>query len=198
MDEPSPRRDDRLRGLALVGAMLALMWVLEAIDAAGAHLDDDGIRPRTAAGLEGIVFGPFLHASFAHLLSNTIPFAILGAVIALNGLARVALVTLVVGLVSGAGTWLTAASGTDTIGASGLVFGFAAYLIARGLFSRRALHLAAGVVVLAVYGGSLAFSLIPTPGVSWQAHLFGALGGILAARTLDGVQRRRLAPAAGT
>ena len=198
MEERAPRRDDRLRGLALVVAMLALMWVLEVIDAAGAHLDDDGIRPRTTAGLEGIVFAPFLHASFTHLISNTIPFVVLGAVIALSGFARIALVTVVVGLVSGAGTWLTAASGTDTIGASGLVFGFATYLIVRGIFTRRALHLGAGLLVLVLYGGSLALSLVPTPGVSWQAHLFGAIGGVLAAWLLDRAARRqpRLEPAA--
>jgi membrane associated rhomboid family serine protease len=65
------------------------------------------------------------------------------------------------------------------------VFGFAAYLVARGLFSRRPLHLVAGVGVLAVYGATLAFSLMPHAGISWQGHLFGAVGGIVAARALD-------------
>jgi membrane associated rhomboid family serine protease len=76
-------------------------------------------------------------------------------------------------------------TGTNHIGASGLVFGYAGYLIARGFFSRNLLHLAAGVVVLALYGTTLLSGLAPTPGVSWQGHLFGAVGGVVAARVLD-------------
>jgi membrane associated rhomboid family serine protease len=189
------RSVDRTRGFVLVAVMIALMWVLEIADAAGAHLDGDGIRPRDPGALPGIALAPFLHAGWGHLIGNTIPFAILGAVIALGGLARVALVTVIVTLIGGLGTWLTAASGTVTIGASGLVFGFAAYLVVRGAFSRRPLHLIAGLFVLAVYGTTLAFSLIPHPGVSWQAHVFGALGGVVAARLLDRRTPRRLAPA---
>ena len=74
------------------------------------------------------------------------------------------------------------------------MFGFAAYLVARGAFSRRPLHLGVGLVVLAVYGSTLRFGLVPTPGVSWQGHLFGAIGGIVAARVLDAT--RQPSPAA--
>jgi membrane associated rhomboid family serine protease len=185
----APRRrtasDDRVRGLAFVGAMAAVMWVVEVIDAAGAHLDSNGIHPRDPGTLPDIAFAPFLHAGWGHLIGNTIPFLVLGAAIALGGLARVAAVTVIVVVVGGLGTWLFAGSNTNVIGASGVVFGFAAYLIARGAFSHRPLHLVAGLAVIAVYGATLAFSLVPHPGISWQGHLFGAIGGVVAARVLD-------------
>src|SRR5215210_9355290 len=185
----SPAREDRVRGLMLVAAMALLMWVVEVIDAAGAHLDANGIHPRDVGTLPDIAFAPFLHASWGHLLGNTVPFLVLGATIALGGLARTVAVVVIVALIGGLGTWLIGPAGTNHIGASGLVFGFAAYLLARGIFSRRPLHLAVGVAVLAVYGTTLAFSLVPHPGVSWQSHVFGAIGGIVAARMLDRRQR---------
>src|SRR5689334_10267800 len=89
--------DPRLSGLLLVGAMVAVMWVVEVINAVdGYSLDRFGIRPRATDGLDGIVFSPFLHGSWSHLIGNTVPFVVLGGLIALSGLARVALVTLIV------------------------------------------------------------------------------------------------------
>jgi len=114
---------------------------------------------------------------------------VLGAAIALGGLVRVATVTGIVALVGGLGTWLAAPSGTIVIGASGLVFGFATYLVARGAFSRRPLHLVGGLVVLVLYGSTLLFGLVPTPGVSWEGHLFGAIGGLVAARVVHRMVR---------
>jgi membrane associated rhomboid family serine protease len=175
-------RDDRSRALALVVVLAVVMWAVEVVDLLAGDLDSAGIRPRDADGLTGIVASPFLHGGFGHLLGNTVPFLILGAAIALGGLARVAIVTGIVALVGGLGTWLTAPEGTVHIGASGLVFGFAAYLIARGAFSRRPLHILGGLAVLAVYGTTLLVGLVPTPGVSWQGHFFGAVGGVVAAR----------------
>ena len=136
--------DDRVRGLVFVAAMAAVMWVVEVIDAAGAHLDANGIHPRDPGTLPDIAFAPFLHAGWGHLIGNTIPFLVLGAAIALSGLARVAAVTAIVAVIGGFGTWLIGPADTNHIGASGLVFGFAAYLVARGIFSRRPLHLARG------------------------------------------------------
>jgi membrane associated rhomboid family serine protease len=189
----SPEAQDRIRGLILVAAMVAVMWVVEAVDALGAHLDNDGIHPRDVNGLDGVVFAPFLHAGWAHLIGNTVPFLILGFTIALGGLARTAAVTVIVALTAGLGTWLIGPAHTNHIGASGVVFGFATYLVARGIFSRRPLHFAVGLVVLALYGTTLAFALVPTPGISWQGHLFGAIGGVLAARF---IHVRRTSPAA--
>jgi membrane associated rhomboid family serine protease len=175
---------ERERGLLFVAAMAAVMWVVEAIDAAGAHLDANGIVPRSSGGLDGVLWAPFLHGSWGHLIGNTIPFLVLGALIALSGLARVAAVTILVAVVGGLGVWLVAPSNTVHIGASGIVFGYAGYLVARGVFSRSALHLAVGALVVVIWGGTLVSGLVPQDGISWQGHLFGALGGILAARLL--------------
>jgi len=175
---------ERTGGFILVAAMAAVMWLVEVYDAVGGDPDSAGIRPRNPDGLVGVAASPFLHGSWGHLIGNTIPFLILGMIIAVGGLARVAAVTGIVALVGGLGTWLTAPSNTIVIGASGLIFGYATYLLARGVYTHRALHLVGGLVVLAVYGTTLLFSLVPTPGVSWQAHLFGGIGGVVAARVL--------------
>ena len=177
-------RDERAGALAVVVAMVMVMWFVEIADVLGADPDGLGIEPREVDGLPGIVLAPFLHAGFGHLLGNTVPFVVLGAVVALGGLLRVVAVTGIVVLVAGLGTWLAGQAGTVHLGASGVVFGYAAYLLVRGLYSRRALHLVVGFVVLAVYGTTLLFGFVPTPGVSWQGHLFGAIGGVLAARLL--------------
>jgi membrane associated rhomboid family serine protease len=195
--EPITRRSDRRQGLVLVAGLAAVMWVLEVIDQvfSGADLDQYGIRPHNAPdGLLGIISAPFLHAGFGHLVGNTVPFLLLGATIALSGLARVAAATVIVALVGGLGVWLFAPSGTDHIGASGIVFGYAAYLIARGVFSRNLLHLGVGVAVIAVYGTTLLFGLAPRDGISWQGHLFGAVGGVVAARLLDARRARPQRP----
>src|SRR5215212_5296832 len=182
----------REQGIVLVVAMLALMWVLEIVDqVTSADLDQYGIQPHDADGLVGIATAPFLHAGFGHLIGNTIPFFVLGVGIALSGLARVAAATAIVAVVGGFGTWLFASSGTNHIGASGIVFGYASYLIARGFFSRNLLHLGVGVLVIAIYGTTLLFGLVPTDGISWQGHLFGAVGGVVAARLLDSREARR-------
>jgi len=189
---PPSRRSDREAGLILVASMVAVMWVVEVIDQiSGGDLETHGIRPHQGDGLPGIAFAPFLHAGWGHLIGNTVPFVILGATIALSGLARVATTTLVVALVGGLGVWLFAPAGTDHIGASGIVFGYATYLMARGLYSRNLLHLVAGVLVLAVYGGTLLFGVVPRDGISWQGHLFGGIGGVVAAWLLDSRRRER-------
>ena len=196
MATPGPASDRTYAGLKLVGAMAAVMWVVEVIDALdGQRLDAHGIEPRDGDGLLGIVFAPFLHASFGHLLSNTVPFLVLGAIIALRGAGRVAAVTVIVAAISGLGTWLIAPAGTVHVGASGVVFGYATYLIARGAFDRSALELAVGLLVLVVLGGALLSGLEPQTGISWQGHLFGAIGGVVAARLLAPAQREAGAPA---
>ncbi len=185
---------DRTNALLLVVAMVGLMWMLEVVDIAVDHrLDNYGIHPRDVDGLAEILAAPFLHAGFGHLISNTVPFLAMGAAIALGGLVRVALVTLIVAVVSGLGTWLIAASNSVHLGASGVVFGYASYLVARGIFSRRLSELAVGVVVVAIWGIGLLQGLLPQERISWQAHLFGAIGGLIAATVLA---RRQGAPAA--
>jgi membrane associated rhomboid family serine protease len=179
---------DRITALQLVAALVVFMWALEAVDyiAPGRPLDGYGIHPRDPSGLLEIVSAPFLHVGFGHLISNTLPFAAMGAAIALGGLARVALVTAIVGVVSGLGVWLIAPSNEVHLGASGLVFGYASYLVARGILSRSLVELAVGVVVVAIWGIGLLQGLLPQERISWQAHLFGAIGGVIAAYYLAG------------
>src|SRR5207245_11492798 len=129
-------------------------------------------------------FSPFLLASFGPLIANSIPFVLLGLAIALASAMRVVAVTAIVALASGVGTWLTAPAGSVTLGASGVVFGYATYLISRGMFNRRIGELALGVAVAVLFGGALLWGLLPHSGISWQAHLFGGLGGVLAAQLL--------------
>ena len=193
---PTQRSDDRVRGLILVFALVAVMWVLEVVDVVAPGLDSDGIHPRDVDALPGIALAPFLHAGWGHLIGNTIPFLVLGFAIAVGGLARTAAVTVIVVLVAGFGTWLFGPAHTNHIGASGVVFGFATYLVARGAWSHRPGHLIVGLLVLAVYGSTLLFGLVPEPGVSWQGHLFGAIGGVVAARALHNSATRRTSPAA--
>lgn len=182
---PSPDRDQRRRGFDVIGLMVALMWVVEVIDTLDRHrLDRYGIQPRDGSGLLGILFAPFLHVGFGHLISNTLPFVAMGAAIALGGAARVLVVTAIVGASSGLGTWLTAPAGTVHLGASGLVFGYGTYLLARAVFDRSLASLGIAAVVGVLWGGALLGGLLPKDGISWQAHLFGAIGGVLAARFL--------------
>ena len=100
----------------------------------------------------------------------------------------------IVVVVGGLGTWLTAPSNTVVIGASGLVFGFATYLVARGSYTRTPWHIVGGLIVIVVYGSTLATGLVPTPGISWQGHLFGAVGGVVAARVLHRGRRGAAQP----
>jgi membrane associated rhomboid family serine protease len=161
------------------------MWAVEVVDViVGYQLDQYGIEAREPEGLDGIVTAPFLHAGFGHLISNTIPFVIMGVLIAFEGARRLLAVFAIVALVSGLGTWLVAPEGSVHVGASGVVFGFATYLIARGWFNRRTRQIAIGLGVLVIWGGVLVGGLQPRDGISWQGHLFGAIGGLVAARVL--------------
>ncbi|HEY7934359.1 MAG TPA: rhomboid family intramembrane serine protease [Solirubrobacteraceae bacterium] len=179
------RYEGKIDGVRALGVLVAIMWAVEIVNAIDSYrLDSDGIVPRSFSHLYGILLAPFLHASFSHLLANTVPFVILGLFIALAGTARLLLVSLIVALVSGFGTWLIAPGASVTVGASGVVFGYATYLISRGVFNRHVVEIALGVIVAVLFGGALISDLIPHTGISWQAHLFGGIGGVLAAAAL--------------
>ena len=182
-----PRTELQREGIALLTGIVALMWLVEVINTIDSNnLDNDGIYPRSVGHLWGIFTAPFLHASFQHLIANTIPLVFMGLLIALRGATRLALVTLIVIVVGGLGTWLVAPAGSITVGASGLVFGYATYLLTRGVFDRSALELLTGVVVAVIWGGALLASIVPQAGVSWQGHVSGAVGGVVAAWLLAG------------
>lgn len=173
------------RASVLLGSTAAA-WVVWAADAVTPGHIGHGIVPRTVYGLSGIVMAPFLHANLQHLLANTVPFVILGAVILLRGVRAFTTVAIVSALVAGAGTWLFGTPGTIHVGASGVVFGFFGYLLFRAAYDRRLSSLLIAVVVAILYGGTLLMSVIPAQGISWSGHLFGFLGGVLAARMCYG------------
>ncbi|MFL1592935.1 rhomboid family intramembrane serine protease [Rhodococcus ruber] len=180
------------RAALLIAGFVALLYAIEAVDAAApAELDSAGIEPRSADGLWGVVFAPVLHADWAHLSANTIPLFVLGFLVLVSGIGRGLAATAIIWIVGGLGTWLTAGAGFVHIGASILVFGWLTYLITRGIFTRQANQIVIGVIVLFVYG-SILWGVLPSdPRVSWQGHLFGAVGGVLAAWLLSADERRR-------
>jgi len=194
------KRPER-EGLALLTAIVALMWIIEVINTLDHNgLNSDGLYPRNFEHLWGIFTAPFLHASFAHLFDNTIPLVFMGVIVALRGAAPLGLVTGIVIVVGGLGTWLIAPSHSVTVGASGVVFGYAAYLLTRGIFNRSLLELLTGAVVGIVFGGALLASLVPHYGISWQGHACGAVGGVVAAWVLArdrGAQGRAKSGAGG-
>jgi membrane associated rhomboid family serine protease len=163
---------------------LAILWVLELLDVSvlGRSLDRFGIRPRTIDGLWGILFAPFLHGGLPHLMANTIPLIFLGWLVMLRGLGQFFAVSALVMLVGGLGVWLFGQPGSIHIGASGLIFGYLGYLLLRGYFERSFTAILIAVVVGLLYGGALWGVLPSRPGISWEGHLFGFLGGALAAR----------------
>ena len=160
----------------------ALLYAIEFIDVLDNNaLDQDGIRPRTLDGLWGILWAPLLHYGWGHLIANTLPLIVLGFLALLAGIARGLAATGVIWLVAGVGTWLTGETNSVHLGASALIFGWLTFLITRGLFTRSLAQIAIGLVVLFVYGGLLWGVLPGAQGISWQGHLFGAVGGVIAA-----------------
>ena len=184
---------DAGQGMLLLAAIVVFMWLVESINSIdGDRLDGDGIYARNVSRFWGIITSPFIHASFQHLLDNTIPFVFLGMIIALRGAVRLAVVTGFVIVIGGLGTWLISPSANhlDTIGASGVVFGYATYLLTRGFFDRSILELLIGVVVGVIWGAVLLASLVPHQGVSWQAHLCGGIAGVIVAWRLSRYDRQ--------
>lgn len=174
------------QGLAVVGSFVALLYAVEFVNALMLHSLNRvfGLRPRTPEGLVDILTFPLLHASLAHLFSNTLPLIIFGFLVFLSGL-RVFLTALAASwLGSGLTVWLIGGYNI-TVGASGLVFGLFAFLLVRGFLNRHWGQILLSVVLFLAYGGIL-FGVLPTVAgyVSWQAHLGGAAGGVVAALLL--------------
>ena len=176
-------RASLLRRMLILGAVVAWLWLLELLDFVlwNVDLDRYGIRPRTLTGLLNIGFAPFLHFGFGHLMANTAPFLVLGWCVIAYSIYDFWLASLFSTLASGFGVWLFGAPHTLHLGLSGVIFGYLGFLLARGLFERSLLAIALAVFAFLFYGGIL-WGLLPIwPGISWTGHLFGFIGGILAA-----------------
>lgn len=146
-------------------------------------LSEFGIVPRTVDGLIGIPLSPFLHASFDHLLVNSLPVAFLGTLVAIQGKRTFLLATAFIVFAGGGALWVVGRHGTH-VGASGLIFGYFGYLVGRAWYDRSLSSILVAVIMVVVYGG-IVFGVLPsTPGVSWEGHLTGLIAGVLAARTM--------------
>lgn len=185
---------DRLRPLLL---SVGFLWLLEFIDIFffRQRLDLFGIRPRDVEGLRGVIFAPLLHGGLGHVAANSLPFIVLGSFVMLGGRARFVQTTAIIWLVGGLGTWLTGGANSIHIGASIIIFGYLGYLLAQAYYERSMHSFVVAIIVGFSYGGML-FGVLPfQEGVSWQGHLFGAVGGVFAARSAAGPGRRRLSRA---
>ena len=162
---------------------VAMLWVLEAIDVVTAHTLDRlaALRSWDFGDVWGIFTMPWLHYGWAHLTGNSVILIVLAFFVGLTGRRVVIPLTLIVMVCSGVAAWLLSAPGTRTLGASGVVFGWLTYLLVRGVWSRSWKEILLGVVLAAAYGSVLWGVLPSDSGVSWQGHLGGAIGGLLAA-----------------
>lgn len=179
-----------ISSLPLILGFVIAIWLIELVNSQIGHrLNAFGIVPRTAYGLIGIPLSPFLHFGLNHLVSNTIVFLGLSGLIAFRGGRTLLAVSVFIVLMGGLGVWALGRPAIH-IGASGLVFGYFGYLVARGWYERRPGSILIAIIVIFLYGG-LIVGVFPVPGlVSWEAHLFGLIAGILAARYEKGNSRK--------
>jgi membrane associated rhomboid family serine protease len=153
-----------------------------------------GIRPHRVGGLDGIVFAPFLHTGFDHFYANAVPLLLTGTFAMALGVRRFLAVTALVAVASGVGVWFTGSAGTVVVGASGVILGYIGFLLARGIVDRSWWGIAVGGLIGLLYGTQILGEVLPgDERVSWQAHLFGFLGGVVAAVVF---RRRSPRPAA--
>lgn len=179
------------RAACMMVAFLALLWVVELINAATGRdlLLAGGIRPREPASLVDILTSPFLHGSVQHLAGNALPLFSLGFIAAVPNPRKFLWTTLVVIVVGGFGVWLFSPANTVSVGASGVVFGYFGYLLLRGFVDRRPVDVVVSIGIALAYGYPMWTSIgIGAANISWQGHLCGLFAGMLAAVVLR--QRR--------
>ncbi|GAB3969446.1 rhomboid family intramembrane serine protease [Plantactinospora veratri] len=171
------------RAFVAMCAVVPVLFVIEALDVwLNAGFDTTaGIMPRSIAGLDGIFFGPFLHHGFDHLYSNSVPLILLGTFVLATGARRFLYSTLLIMFVSGLGVWITGSPQSIVVGASGVVFGYLGLLFMRGIVERSWWNFGVVLLVGLLYGWQLLGVLPTDEPISWQGHLFGLLGGLVAA-----------------
>lgn len=173
--------------IQILAFVVSLFWIVFIVNQFifNRSLNVFGILPKQLIGLRGILFAPFLHGSFYHLISNTVPFIILGWLVMIRDIKDFYFVSAISSLVAGLGTWLIGSSYSVHIGASGVIFGYFGYLLFRGYFERSFVAIAISVMIAATYGG-LIWGVLPTRSyISWEGHLFGFIGGAIAAKLLS-------------
>jgi membrane associated rhomboid family serine protease len=185
-----------LRAAIVIAAFTAVLYLVQLLNSGIFHysLDNDGIRPRSLAGLAAIIWAPLLHVSWAHLIGNTVPVLVFGFLAMAAGIGPWITTTAVIWVVSGLGVWLISPGTGVTVGASGVAFGWLMFLLVRGIFNRSVGQILVALVLL-FYWGSVLWGLLPgRADISWQGHLFGALAGVLCAWLVAKANRRPAAP----
>jgi len=171
------------RAFLVMCAVVPVLALVELVDQSlhGGLDSFAGIRPRDVASLAGIVLAPLVHDGWEHLLANSTPLILLGTFVLASGARRFWPATLVIAIISGLGVWLLTPRNYLVVGASGIIFGWLGFLLMRGIVERSLFNVGVAVVVGLLYGWQLV-TVIPAAGrVSWQGHLFGFVGGLLAA-----------------
>jgi membrane associated rhomboid family serine protease len=146
-----------------------------------------GIRPRELLGLLGIVTGHFLHLDQRHLIGNTQALLVLGGLVILQSIPLFGQVTVLAALVAGIGTWIAGANNTSYVGASGVIFGYLGFLLTYGITTGNLLALLLASIA-GIWYGRLIVDILPGRQGGWIGHLFGFIGGILAAYWLGYLQ----------
>jgi membrane associated rhomboid family serine protease len=173
------------RAFVAMCAVIPVLFLIEAIDVSlggGGRLDAaGGIIPHHIDGLDGILFSPFLHAGWDHLYGNAVPLILVGTFVLAAGTKRFIWSTLVIMLVSGLGVWFIGDPKSIVVGASGVIFGYLGLLFARGFVERSWWNLGVAAFIGLLYWYQL-YNVVPTDQpISWQGHLLGLCGGVLAA-----------------
>ena len=173
-----------LKELKILIISIAIFWAIEILDISvfNGSLDRYGIQPHSIVGLRGIVFAPFLHGSLGHLIANTVPFLTLGWLTMIQETSDFYIASIMSALVGGLGVWLFGSPNSIHIGASILIYGYLGFLLLRGYFQKNFPSIVLSVFVAIAYGGFI-WGVFPSQmGVSWQGHLFGFIGGAIAAK----------------
>lgn len=189
----------------LMVGFIALIWVLQIFNWVGHNrLDYDyGILPRDIGRLPQIFSAPFLHFSWDHIEGNSGPLFVFGLLAAYRGVKKFLGVTLIVAATSGLAVWLFQGGNELTVGASGLIFGYFGYVLARGVFDRNLIDVLTALVMALSYAYILTVAIPGAPGVSWIGHLGGLIGGIASGwifrtrRTVPGTAQAKISVDSG-
>ncbi|MEM7102628.1 MAG: rhomboid family intramembrane serine protease [Bacteroidota bacterium] len=139
-----------------------------------------GIFPRRIEGLWGVFLAPLIHADFAHLMSNSVPFMVLGTIIFHFYRSIAAQTYLLIHILTGLAVWILGRS-VFHIGASGVVYGMVAFIFFTGIFRRNVRSIVLALIVTFLYSGMFLGVLPNQEGISWESHLLGGIVGIFAA-----------------
>lgn len=187
IDLPANHRSNQFlivmkENMFLLLGVVVIAWGVEILDTVFlGYFDRFGIHPRRVAGLLGVLTSPFLHLGFGHLVSNTVPFLMLGGMVLMGGRKVFITATFFIMVVGGMALWVLGPGGTNHVGASGLIFGYLGFLLARGIFEKSVVWIVISIGILLLYGGMLNGVFPGQPGISWQGHLFGTIAGVVAA-----------------